>query len=136
MKTKSAGTFPAKRAPVEDRPRPTPDWLAELAGMDDEIEEDGLPPISAKARAEAVRILESLDSLPEAPTVYPARGRIVLSFKARHAPAGVVIEIDSDGRGSCYAHIRNRSRGFAYASSSEIPDDFVREQLRELSAIK
>ncbi len=111
------------------------DALAELAGIDEDIEADGLPPIPEATRAEAARILRAVHPHPAASVVYPAPDGIMLHFKAPGAPASVVLEIGDDGRGACFAHIGGRNRSKLYASSSEIPDDFVRERLRELAAV-
>lgn len=112
-------------------------WLAramiELREIDAFIETEGLPPIGENARSEVSRILQELSPQPVAAVVYPAEGEIVIQFTAPKAPEMITIDVNNDGQGACFAHIRNTNRRKMYLSSSSIPDDFVRAQLRELS---
>lgn len=128
---------PALVRPVQKHGTEESVWLAEamveLEEIDSFIETEGLPPIGEYARLEASRILKELSPQPVAAVVYPAEGEIVIQFTAPKAPEMITIDVNNNGQGTCFAHIRNTNRRRRYASSSSIPDDFVREQLRELS---
>ena len=66
-----------------------PEALKELDGIDEEIEEDRLPPVDDEARSAARRALRALAHQPLAPNVYPTPdGEISLSFKASPNPGG------------------------------------------------
>lgn len=80
-----------------------PDWLAqamrEVAGIDVEAAEEGLPKISVKAKSEAGRILSKLAGCTAIePIIYPTLyGEIAIQFKAPSRARTVVIELGSDG---------------------------------------
>lgn len=113
-------------------------WLAgalrSLAEVDDEVAEDGLPPIDPAARKEAGRIIVALARHPWPPTVYPTQdAEIAIHFKSPDRPSSVVILLDGHGRGECYAYTGGRSRRAHYDAASDLPDSFVMEQLRDLA---
>lgn len=113
-------------------------WLADalraLAEVDDETAEDGLPEINTSATMEAERIIVALARHPWAPTVYPTQdAEIAIHFKSPHLPNSVVILLDNQGQGQCYAYSGGHSRRAHYDVSSDLPDGFVREQLRALT---
>ena len=115
-------------------------WLTEamreLEEIDAEVEEEGLPPISAKAKEEAHRILSKLPmNLPSAPTVFPTMdGEIAIQFNMPSMRRAVVIELSNDGQAACFASMDGRNRRARYSDSSDLPDDFVEAQLRALAA--
>ncbi len=117
---------------------PQSDWLSaaleELEEIEELIEEDGLPPLSESTKAEAKRILEVLPPQTISPVIYPEAGEILIHFKAPNAAASVVIEISSDGRGACHAHVDGRNTSAHYEVSQDIPDAFVRERLRDIAS--
>ena len=109
------------------------DALRALAEVDDEIAEDGLPEIAPCVRREAERIIVALAWHPWPPTVYPTQdAEIAIHFKSPDAPDSVVILLDGDGRGECYAYTGGHSRRAHYDASSDLPDGFVMEQLAAL----
>ena len=117
--------------------RPMSSWLNDvlqaLAEVDEEIAEDGLPEVTLSAKREARRIVVALARHPWAPTIYPTQdAEIAIHFKSPDAPNSVVILLDGRGRGECYAYTGGRSRRAHYDVSSDLPDDFVRAQLRAL----
>ena len=125
------------RSGVRGSPTPPSAWLADalraLAELDGEIVEDGLPEIGPSVRKEAERIIVGLARHPWAPTVYPTRdAEVAIHFKAPDSPGSVVILLDNHGRGECYAYTGGHSRRAHYDASSDLPDDFVMEQLRAL----
>ena len=123
--------------------RPESGWLADalaaLAEVDDEIAEENLPQVSDATKAEAERIIKALGGHPPTPTVYPTQdAEITLHFKSPDRPDAVVIllsdSVRADSvRADCYAYVGGRSRRAHYDTSSDLPDAFVREQLRRLT---
>ena len=118
--------------------RPRSAWLADalraLAEVDDEIAEDGLSEINPSARKEARRIVVALARHPWAPTIYPTQdAEIAIHFKSPDLPNSVVILLDIQGQGECYAYTGGHSRRAHYDVSSDLPDGFVMEQLRALT---
>ena len=127
--------YPTLKAFVRGRERRSvaADSLRALAELDDEIVEDGLPQIAPRVRREAARIIAALAWHPWSPTVYPTQGaEIALHFKSPDAPDSVVILLGGDGRGECYAYTGGHSRRAHYDASSDLPDEFVTEQLAAL----
>ena len=108
-------------------------WLADapqaLAELDDEIVEDGLPEIGPAVRKQAERIIGSLQRHPWAPTVHPTRdAEVAIHFESpdpqfRGRPPGQ----SRPGR-VLRLHWRAQRRS-RYDASSDLPDDFVKEQL-------
>ena len=116
---------------------PGPSWLtaalAALDEVDNEVAEEGLPEIDTATKAEAKRIVSVLARHPFAPTVYPTQeGEIAIHFKSPNMPNSVVILLNNSAQADCYAYTGGRSRRAHYDVSSDIPDVFVREQMRRL----
>jgi len=109
------------------------DAIAELSRIDHYIRADGLPEVGRRARAEAQRLLEDLSPQAIAPVVYPSEGDLVIHFKAPSAPASLVIEVSDDGQAVCYAHMNDKRRRASYDASTDLPDAFMLEQMRELT---
>ena len=119
--------LPPKSAWLEDA-------LGTLAEMDDEVTEDGLPEINSSARKEAERIIVGLARHPWAPTVYPTQdAEIAIHFKSPDLPNSVVILLNNHGQAECYSYTGGHSRRAHYDASTDLPDSFVREQLRDLT---
>ena len=123
--------------------RPESRWLADalaaLEEVDDEIAEENLPQVSDATKAEAERIIRALEGRSPTPTVYPTQdAEIALHFKSPDRPNAVVILLSDSVRADCvradcHAYIGGRSRRAHYDISSDLPDTFVREQLRLLT---
>ena len=144
-------TSPREVANVERRPRnvqsgtwtstPTTwtsgwivDALKELAEIDDEIAEERFPEIGSTVKDEAERILKSLAWHPLTPAVYPTSdAEIAIQLQSSGSPGSVLILLNNDGQADCYAHFRGRNRRAHYDAASDLPDDFLREQLRALT---
>ena len=114
-------------------------WLAgalkELAGLDGEITEEGFPEVGSATKQEAKRIITALASEPVVPMIYPTQdGEIAIDFRSPSAPSAVLIELSNDGQGACFSCIGGKSRRARYQDSSDLPDEFVRTQLRALQA--
>ena len=116
-------------------PRWLDDALAELAEVDDEIAEDGLPQVSDTTKAEAEKLIRALAwRTPLAPSVYPTQdAEIALHFKSPGEAGTVVILLSDGGRADCHAYVGGRSRRAHYQTSSDLPDAFVLDQLRRLT---
>lgn len=116
-----------------------PSWLAQamrdLAGIDVEAAEEGLPKISAKAKIEAGRILSKLAGCTAIePIIYPTLyGEIAIQFNAPSQARAVFIELGSDGEATCFASIDGRNRRARYSDSSELPDQFIEAQVSTLA---
>ena len=109
------------------------DVLTELEKIDEEIAEEELPEIRSTTKKEARRIIEALTGHPVAPTVYPTQdGELAIHFKSLGSPNATVILLNNDAGADCYSHTKGRNRRAHYDDSSELPDDFVRAQLRTL----
>ena len=128
-----AGVFDAYRLHVPE-PRWLAEALAELAEVDDEIAEDDLPQVSDTTKAEAERLVRALAWTPLAPSVYPTQdAEIALHFKSPGVSGTVVILLSDGGRADCHAYVNGRSRRAHYQTSSDLPDEFVLDQLRRLT---
>ena len=104
---------------VQGSRTPPSAWLADalqaLAELDDEIVEDGLPPIGPSARKEAEWIIVGLARHPWAPMVYPTQdAEVAIHFKSPDSPGSVVVLLDNHGRGECYAYTGGHSRRARY----------------------
>ncbi len=110
-----------------------PEALTELATIDEEIKEDNLPQIGSAARSEAKRILNDLRYQTIAPTIYPTKdGEIAIHFRSPVASEAVIIEINDDLQGACFAYTNGKSRRARFEDSTEMPDEFVKAQLEAL----
>ena len=110
--------------------------LLELNHIDQEVAEESLPEIFPGTKDHARRILFALATQSIAPTVYPTEdGEIALYFKSPVATSAVLIVVGNDGQGACFSYVNGKSRRARYDDASELPDGFVREQLRRLADI-
>ena len=116
---------------------PRPDWLKdaieELESIDDEVTEEALPEIQAHTKDKARAIISALATQPVAPTVYPtADGEVALYFKSPVATSSVLILVGNDGQAACFSYIDGKNRRARYEDATELPDEFVKAQLRLL----
>ena len=114
------------------------DWLdtalVELNDVDQEAARESLPEIFSSTKDQARRILSALATQSIAPTVYPTEdGEIALYFKPLAAKSAVLILVGNDGQGACFSYVNGKNRRARYDDASELPDGFVREQLRRLT---
>lgn len=109
--------------------------VKDLDELDDEIEEDGLPPINITIKGEARRILDALayeQGVPAAAVFPSEEGEIVIQFDS--PKSSVLIELCNDGKGAaCFSLIDGKKRRARYDDSRDLPDEFVKAQLRELA---
>lgn len=112
------------------------DGLTQLGKIDREIAEEDLPQVSSATKKEAGRIIDALQGHPMAPTVYPTQdGEIAIHFKSPGSPNAMVILLNNEAGAECYSHTGGRNRHAHYDDSCELPDDFVRAQLRRLEQL-
>lgn len=104
----------------------------DIAELDDEMKADGLPPSTAAMKDEARRIVVALAGPEAVPTVYGTQdGDIAIQFDSEES--AVVIELSRVGGGAaCFSRVGGKNRRARYDDSRDLPDDFVRSQLREL----
>ena len=126
----------ASDAPSRSRNRITGERIYEaysdIAELDDEMKADGFPLSTAAMKDEARRIVVALAGSGIVPTVYGTQdGDIAIQFDSEES--AVVIELSRVGGGAaCFSHVRGKNRRARYDDSKDLPDDFVRSQLREL----
>ncbi len=109
------------------------DAIEELKHIDEEVAEEALPEISADTKKKAERIILALPKHPIAPAIYPTMdGEIAIYFKLPDVPSSVLILVGNDGQAACFSYIEGNNRRARYGDSFELPDEFVKEQLRAL----
>lgn len=109
--------------------------LAELEGIDEEVEEDGLPEISDEIKEDARTVLRTIAShgFRTYPSVYPTdSGEIALYFKSPLVASSVLIEIGSGGRTSFFASSCIADRCSVTGSVEEALDTLLWKRLRGL----
>ena len=116
---------------------PRTDWLKdaieELESIDDEVTEEALPEIQAHTKEKARAIMSALATQPVAPAVYPtADGEVALYFKSPVATSSVLILVGNDGQAAWFSYIDGKKRRARYEDATELPDEFVKAQLRLL----
>ena len=129
--------FSRTRMPETLWSSPRPDWLkdaiAELESIDDEVTEEALPEIQAHTKEKARAIMFALATQPVAPAVYPtADGEVALYFKSPVATSSVLILVGNDGQAAWFSYIDGKNRRARYEDATELPDEFVKAQLRLL----
>ena len=106
------------------------DAIGELEEIDGEVVEEALPELSADTKKHARRIIFALTKQPIAPTVYPTTdGEIALYFKSPVAASSVLILVGNDGQAACFSYINGKNRRARYDDASDLPDEFVKEQM-------
>ncbi len=109
------------------------DAIEELKNIDEEVAEEALPEISVDTKETVERVILALPKHPIAPAIYPTMdGEIAIYFKSPDSPSSVLILVANDGQAACFSHIEGKNRRARYGDSSELPDEFVKEQLRAL----
>ena len=108
--------------------------LRELDGIDEEIKEENLPPISDAMRAQARGLLVALGQQPVAPMVCPTEyGEISLYFKAPDARGAIHIVLDSKGEAAWYCVIPGKKGYGRHKNPAELPIDFLLTRLKALA---
>ena len=137
----SAGAFQThdtRLQPTFARAQPmAKSWLREalehVDRIDQEAREEGYPPIGDVAKRNAKRVLFIAGRSSLEPAVYASMdGEIAVYFKSPVAPAALLILLDDEGGAGCYWSLRGKSECQRHGDASELPDGFVRTQLRAL----
>ena len=103
-----------------------PEALKELDGIDEEVEEDRLPPVDDEARSAARRALRALAHQPLAPNVYPTPdGEISLSFKAPRTQAVVHVLFGNRGETGWLCAMPGLNAYGRYSNPAALPVDFL-----------
>ena len=109
------------------------DMLDDLKGTSEEAREEGYPIPSQVAMANAQRLLSEMHQiLPRRFEVYPTPDGEVAIDAATGRGSSVIMLCDSQGGGLCLANLPSAHRCRSYTSTSNLPDEFMREALTEL----
>lgn len=130
----------AVRARRRAQMRAAADWLPsalrELDEIDEEVEEDALPPVNEIARAHARRVLVALSSQPLAPNVSPTGGgEISLSFKAPDGSMTFHVLLDNQGEAAWFSAGESKDSFGRHMNAADLPIDFVMDRLRALGSM-
>ena len=106
--------------------------LEELEAVEPEATEEGFLEPSLLAKTTARRIIVSVADmgLPQ-PSIYPTEKQEVAIF-FRHRTSGVLVHCGSNGEGVCFATFAGKNRRARYDDAGDLPDEFLKEQLRLL----
>ena len=109
------------------------DMLDDLKGTIKEAREEGFPIPSQVAHSNAQRLLnEMYQILPRRFEVYPTPdGEVAIDVPTGRG-SSVLLLCDSEGGVLCLANLQSAHRRRRYTSTSNLPDDFLREALMEL----
>jgi hypothetical protein len=115
-------------------------WLAEaleeLESCPGEAKEIGASEPSGKARGNARAIIDALARMVPpllAPSVYPtAESEIAILFRSEAQSSAVLLLCDSDGGGACFSTMGGKNVRARYDDASQLPDEFVKSQIRRL----
>ena len=121
-----------------ENPRPLPqsdlaDALQDLADVFDAAREEGIPEPSKLAFENAGRLLKAMYEIsPRRFDVYPmADAYIAVDGRGGYGRA-ILLMCGSNGDAVCLVTIDGERRRAHYATTGSLPDDFVRQALREL----
>lgn len=110
-----------------------PNALEQLEQINEEAAEENFPEIHGKSIAKAKNLLQKLHDNPIEPAVYPSMdGEVSIFFKSQSLPAAVLIRIDNSQRVVCHSSISRVSKRKHYNDDSELPDDFLKNELLAL----
>ena len=109
------------------------DALQDLDDVFDAAREEGIPEPSKLAFENAGRLLKAMYEIsPRRFDVYPmADGHIAVDGRGGYGRATLLL-CGSDGDAVCLVTIDGERRCAHYATTGTLPDDFVRQALREL----
>ena len=129
--TRLQPTFTSRAQPM------VKDWLRgaleHVDRIDQEAREEGYPPIGDVAKRNARRVLFIAANSSLEPVVYASMdGEIAVYFKSSAALAALLILLDNEGGAGCYWSLRGKGGYQRHGNASELPDSFVRTQLRAL----
>ena len=109
------------------------DMLDDLKGTSEEAYQEGFPIPSQVAMVNAQRLLSEMHQiLPRRFEVYPTPDGEVAIDVATDRGSSVILLCDSAGGALCLANLPDAHRCRSYTSTSDLPDEFLREALTEL----
>lgn len=128
------------RVEEADRRDPGAGWLpaalAELDALDEDIAEDGLPPIGPAARSAARDLLLALREHTVASVVYPTEdAEIAIYFRPPRIPASVTVRIEDDGGASWSALVPGHYANGRCEDLAELPLGVLNRSLEALSGL-
>ena len=107
--------------------------LKQLQKFNQEAIEENYPEISNESVTLAKSLLYELCDFPIDPEVYPSMyGDVSIYFKSESKPAAVLIRVVSDQCVVCHSSINGENKEKIYNEPSEIPDEFMKNQLQAL----
>ena len=107
--------------------------LKQLQYINQAAIEENYPEISDKSITLAKSILYKLCDFSIDPEVYPAMyGDVSIYFKSESKPAAVLVRVVSDQCVVCHSSIDGENKERIYNEPSEIPDEFMKNQLQAL----
>ena len=107
--------------------------LKQLQNINQEAIEENYPEISDESIALAKSILYKLCDFSIDPVVYPSMyGDVSIYFKSESKPAAVLVRVVSDQCVVCHSSINGENKEKIYNDPSEIPDEFMKNQLQAL----
>ena len=110
-----------------------PRALRELDGMDEEIEEEGLPEVNEVARSEARKALIALSRQSVAPMVCPTEdGEVSVYFKAPGKRGALHLLFDNDGAAAWFSVGPGKGGYGRHKNAADLPIDFLIDRLRAL----
>ena len=108
--------------------------IAQLNQIDEEAKEEGIPSISNVAKSSVKRLLFALGKYNVITAVYPSiDGEIAIYFKSPYAASALLILVNNEGEAICYSSMNKKNNRKRYADSSNLPDELMHIQMRELS---
>ena len=113
-----------------------PEALAELESVDEDIAEDGLPPIGPAVRSAARSLLLALRDQKTAPVVYPTEdAEIALYFKPPRISASVMVRLESGGGATWSALVPGHDANGRCEDLAELPLGVLTRSLEALAAL-
>ena len=107
--------------------------LKQLQYINQAAIEENYPEISDESITLAKSILYKLCDFSIDPVVYPSMyGDVSIYFKSESKPAAVLIRVVSDQCVVCHSSIDGENKERIYNEPSEIPDEFMKNQLQSL----
>lgn len=117
-------------------PRWLPEALAELGALDEDIEEDGLPPIGPAARSAARDLLLAFREHAVAPIVYPTEdAEIAIYFRPPRVPASVTVRLENGGGATWSALVPGHDANGRCEDLAELPLGLLNRSLAALSGL-
>lgn len=113
-------------------------WLSialdQLEHINEEAAEENYPEVDNKSISIARGLLQKLCDNPIEPIVYPSMdGDVSIFFKSQTKSAAVLIRIDNNQQIVCHSSINKYSKRKHYSTTTNLPDDFMKNQLLALN---